>query len=61
MLRPAGVYHSFGDALVIEVGDLFPGMEVLEQGGPTLPRGKCIVGMVHSHALLRGQVSGAPV
>ena len=34
---PAGVHHPLGDALVIEVGDLFPQVEVLEQGRPAVP------------------------
>lgn len=59
--RTAGVYHPFGDALVVEVGDLLPRVEVLQQRRPALSDAQRVVGVIHANTLLRGQIPARAV
>jgi precorrin-3B methylase len=52
------VDHSLRDPLVIEVSDLLPGMEVLQQRRTAFARGQRVVGVVDPNALLCRQLSG---
>lgn len=54
----ARVHHALRDAFMVEVGDLLPGMKVLQQGGTPLADGQRIVGVVDADALLSGEVTG---
>ena len=57
----AGVHHPFRDALVVEVGDLLAGVEILQQRRAAFADRQRVVGVVDPNALLRGQVSGVAV
>ena len=54
----AGMDHALGDALVVEVEDLFAEMEVLEQGRAAPPGLQGILVVGHRAALRRGQDRG---
>src|SRR5262249_45729583 len=54
---PSGVYYPLRDPLVIEVGDLLPGVEILQQGRAPLADRQRIVGVIDSDTLIGGQVS----
>ena len=51
----ARVHHPLRDALVVEVGDLLPEVEVLQQRRPPRPGLQRMVGVRQPHALRRGQ------
>src|SRR5581483_6923830 len=59
--RAAGVHHAFWYALVVEMGDLLPGMEILQQGGSAFADTQRIVGVVDPNTLLCRQVAGVPL
>jgi len=57
-----GVYHPFRDALVVEVGDLLPQVEVVHQGRTPVARLERMVGVRQAHPFRGGQIlAGAPV
>jgi hypothetical protein len=53
----AGVHGSFGDPLVVEVGDLFAEDEVLEQGRAARAGAERVVVVADRDALIGGQVA----
>nr|BFF04185.1 hypothetical protein GCM10020241_58600 [Streptoalloteichus tenebrarius] len=59
--RAARVHHPFGNAFVVEVGDLLPRVEVLQQGRPALTDGQRVVGVVDPHPLVGGQLGAGQV
>ena len=56
----AGVDHPLRDALVIEVRDLLPEVEVLQQRRSARPRLQRVIGVGQAQALRRGQVRTRP-
>jgi hypothetical protein len=56
----AGVHHPLGDPLVVEVEDLLPQVEVLQQRRAAVPGPQRVLVVADHHALLGGQ-PGPPV
>ena len=59
--RAARVYNSFGNAFVIEVGNLLAKDEVFEQGRATLAGFERVLVVVYSNALIGGKKFAAAV
>jgi len=53
--EPARVHDALGDALVVEMRQLFPKVEVLHQRRPARARLQRVVGVRDGHALIGGQ------
>ncbi|OHU73888.1 hypothetical protein BKG84_28370 [Mycobacteroides chelonae] len=53
------MHNSLGNPFVIEMGDLLPGMKVLEKCWPAGARRKGVIGAIDANTLLRGEISGA--
>ncbi len=53
---PTGVHNALGNAFVVEVGDLFAQMEVLQKRRPAFARLQRMIGVVEPHALGGGEV-----
>ena len=58
--EPAGVHHPLRDPLVVEVEDLLPEVEVLEQRRPTLADPQRVLVVGDRNALLRRQARSPP-
>jgi len=54
--RTAGMDNAFGDSIVVEVGDLLPEVEVLQERGTTLAGLERVVGMRDTQTLIRREV-----
>ncbi len=54
----AGVHHPLGDPLVVEVEDLLPEVEVLQQGGAAVARPQRVLVVADADALGGGQPRG---
>ena len=54
--RAAGVHRALGDTLVVEVGDLFPQVVILQQRRPATPGFQRVVGVVEPRTLCGGEV-----
>lgn len=52
---PSGVDDSFRDAFVVEVGDLLPQMEILQQGRAAAARFQGVIGVREADALGGGE------
>jgi hypothetical protein len=55
------MYHPLRNPFMIEVGDLFSALEVLQQRWPSLTDSERVVGMVDSNALLGGELSALKI
>lgn len=47
-----GMHHPLRNPLMVEVGDLLPGVEVLQQGRSALAGGERVIGVVDPHPWL---------